>query len=190
MRMNTTERIAITQAWARRHAPPRELSFMLSEIDEMAHWSDDELTRWRHLLMDDYATALEMRSDLFPNLVSFEAWHRLTGYVLGQPMDAETTRRTAWLWDYNPDLYAPYNPWMVEEQAMLVTLTEATFTPFYRDWQAQYERLHSVDPDWRGEPMPEKAAFWQKLGTSPLFMRLVNSEDFWMRFASSPVWKV
>jgi len=187
--MDRAERIATTQAWARRHAPPRELAFMLAEIREMAHWSDDELTQWRHLLMDDYATALEMRSDLFPNLVSFEAWHRLTGYVLGQPMDGLTAQRTAWLWDYSPDLYAPYNPWMVSEQAMLHGLTEATFTPFYQDWEAQYERLHRVDTDWRGEPTPEKAAFWQKLGTSPLFMRLVNEEEFWMRFASSTVWK-
>jgi hypothetical protein len=187
--MDTTKRIATTQAWARRHAPERELPFMLAEIQEMAHWSDDDLTGWRHLLMDDYATALEMRSDLFPNLVSFEAWHRITGSVLGAPLDTETAQRTAWLWDYSVDLYAPYHPWMVAEQGMLVTLTEATFTPFYRDWMAQVARLHTVDTDWAGSPTPEKAAFWQKLGTSPLFMQLVNSEDFWMRFSSSPVWQ-
>jgi len=174
--MDTTERIAITQAWLRRHTPPREQPLLLAEAEEIAHWSDDELAQWRHDLIHDYTTAVEMRSSLFPNLVSFEAWYRLTGYVLGQPMAQETADRTAWLWDYSPDSYMPYNPWMVEEQAMIVTLAGDGRERFEADWAAQCERLREAVPHWSGTPTDEQPAFWQHLGTSPLFMRLVNTE--------------
>jgi hypothetical protein len=175
--MDTAERIARTQAWLRRHAPPRELPLLLTEVGEMAHWTDAELAQWRYLLIDDYADAIQMRSSLFPNLVSFEAWHRLTGYVLGQPMDAATARRTDWLWNYSRDLYEPYNAWMVEEQAMIVIASASgLWEVLLQDWQAQCDRLRALDPNWTAIPTPDKAAFWQKLGTSPLFMKLFNEE--------------
>lgn len=173
--MDTATRVAITQAWVRRHTPPREHALLLAEVAEVARWSDDELAQVRRALLDDYFAAMGGRSDLFANLVSFEAWHRLTGYVLGQPMDAATAERTAWLWTYMPDLLAPYNPWMVEEQAMLATAGQH-WDRLAQDWQSQCDSLHTVDDHWSATPTEDKAAFWQKLGTSPLFMKLFNTE--------------
>lgn len=173
--MNSEERIASTQAWVRQHVPQREHALLLAEVAEVAHWSDEELAEWRTGLLENYESTMEMRSDLFPQLLSFEAWHRWTGYVLGQPMDEQTAYRTVWLWNYSVDAYAPYNPWMVEELAMLIVSHWEGYVKVFRDWQQRSKVAYEMGAPVR--PTKDALAYWQHIGTSPLFGKLANDQS-------------
>lgn len=168
------ERISITVEWLQREFPRLpDLSCMIAEVTELAYMELADLEAIRAEYVNDIETAQEGRSTLFQHLATFEAWYRLTNWVLGQPTprwvpqdwEQSCDEVHTWAREYaeSREAYAPTAPFFVEEWRVAYLLPAPIGDRIAEEIRRRYSLV--MDAVAAGTT---PAPWWSMMGYSPL----------------------